>query len=355
MPGRIEDGLVDRGEAAIRGPLRRSYGERVDQVLGPGTARRIEGILQGISDRGLQAVHAFAQSPPSYQPWLDDVDHAMAFAADLEAAAAMMREAEGTLDPDREAEVEALLPRGEEIIRALDAILRLARKDMLYAMSDAIEWYGTLGLGRLEVLRAQAELARNRTTFLVGELRAHAVFFDRHLDEREGSAFARAIDGIERSLGRLGTLAGGWRLATALDTAIGESDDAWTAAKALHAIGSMGVLELERALEGANPFRVAYERVATAIAVGETIADLGLTRQEERELHGVLGYARAVQAQYGPAMADYDAHLGEIRIVVGFFGFLARTAERVAAAVDDAERRVAAAHLRDASAEADRG
>ncbi len=86
--------------------------------------------------------------------------------------------------------------------------------------------------------------------------------------------------------------------------------------------------------------------MSVAISIGETIADLGLTKEELAEMYELLGYARAVQAQYGPAIDYFDEHLRDIRILVSFFGFLLRTADRVAGAVEDAERHVAAAGLR---------
>jgi hypothetical protein len=323
----------------------------VDENLGVDTARRVAGILQAISDRSLAAIHAFAQSPASSRPWLDDVDRAMAFAAELEAAA-MDPDASGVfdgsipVDPSRLPAVEALLPRGERIVVALDAILRLARKDMLYALADAIQSFGTLGLEKLEALRAYASSARLRTIFMAGELRRRRPLFDRHLPSGQDGAVGEAIGSLESSVSRFESFARGWDLATAVTTILDESGNVWTAAQSLRSLGNAGAAELVGALEGANPFRIAFERVSIAISIGETIADLGLERGELAEMHELLGYARAVQAQYGPGIDYYDEHLRDVRILVSFFGFLLRTAERVASAVDDANRHVAAAALR---------
>jgi hypothetical protein len=125
-----------------------------------------------------------------------------------------------------------------------------------------------------------------------------------------------------------------------------ESGNVWTAAQSLRTVGQAGAAELAAALEGANPFRIAFERVSNVISIGETIADLGLAQDELVSMHELLGYARAVQAQYGPAIDYFDEHLREIRILVSFFSFLLRTADRVALAVEDAERHVRAAALR---------
>jgi hypothetical protein len=81
----------------------------------------VAGILQAISDRSLAAIHAFAQSPPSSRAWLDDVDRAMAFGNDLELAA-LGPDAPGPfdstipIDPTRQQGVEALLPRGDQVV-----------------------------------------------------------------------------------------------------------------------------------------------------------------------------------------------------------------------------------------------
>jgi hypothetical protein len=110
-------------------------------------------------------------------------------------------------------------------------------------------------------------------------------------------------------------------------------------------VGQAGAAELAAALEGANPFRIAFERVSNVISIGETITDLGLEEEELLSMHELLGYSRAVQAQYGPAIDYFDEHLREIRILVSFFAFLLRTADRLALAVEDAERHVRAAGL----------
>ena len=314
-------------------------------------ARRVAGILQAISDRSLAAIHAFAQSPTSSRAWLDDVDRAMAFATDLEIAAsgpaaAGPFDSSVPIDPARKDAVEALLPRGERIVVALDAILRLARKDMLYAMADAIQSFGTLGLEKLEALRAYAASARLRTVFIAAELKKRRALFDRHLPPDNDGAFAEALAGLDSSVVRFEAFSRGWHLATAVTTILDESGNVWTAAQSLRTVGQAGAAELAASLEGANPFRIAFERVSVAISIGETIADLGLTQEELAAMHELLGYARAVQAQYGPAIDYFDEHLREIRILVSFFAFLLRTAERLAAALDDAERHASAAGLR---------
>jgi hypothetical protein len=325
----------------------------VDENRGAELARRVAGILQAISDRSLAAIHAFAQSAPaSSRVWLDDVDKAMAFATELEIAAVGVDAAGGVydgsvaVDPSRQDAVEALVPRGDRIVVALDAILRLARKDMLYAMADAIQSFGTLGLEKLEALRAYAAAGRLRTVFISSELRRRKPLLDRHLPPAGDGAVAEALTGLEGSIARFESFSGGWHLATTVTTVLDESGNVWAAAHALRAIGQGGAADLAAALEGANPFRIAFERVSVAISIGETIADLGLAKDELAEMHELLGYARAVQAQYGPAIDYFDEHLREIRILVSFFAFLLRTAERVALAVEDAERHVGAAGLR---------
>jgi hypothetical protein len=324
----------------------------VDENGGAELARRVAGILQAISDRSLASIHAFAQSPASSRtPWLDDVDRAMTFANDLEVAA-LGPEAPGPFDSSipidaaRHQAVEALLPRGERIVVALDAILRLARKDMLYAMADAIQSFGTLGLEKLEALRAYASSSRLRTVFIAGELKKRRAMFDRHLPPGRDGAFTDALAGLESSIVRFESFSRGWHLATAVTTILDESGNVWTAAQSLRTVGQAGAAELAAALEGANPFRIVFERVSVAISIGETIADLGLTNEELADMHELLGYARAMQAQYGPAIDYFDEHLREIRILVSFFAFLLRTADRVASAVEDAERHVGAADLR---------
>ena len=314
-------------------------------------ARRVAGILQAISDRSLAAIHAFAQSPPSSRAWLDDVDRAMAFASELELAA-LGPDAPGPfdssvpIDPGLQKAVEALIPRGDRIVVALDAILRLARKDMLYAMADAIQSFGTLGLEKLEALRAYAASSRLRTVFIAGELKKRKALFDRHLPPDSDGAFAEALGGLESSVVRFESFSRGWDLAHAVTTILDESGNVWTAAQSLRTVGQAGAAELAAALEGANPFRIAFERVSIVISIGETIADLGLAQEELAAMHELLGYARAVQAQYGPAIDYFDEHLREIRILVSFFAFLLRTADRVALAVEDADRHVRAAGLR---------
>jgi hypothetical protein len=313
-------------------------------------ARRVAGILQAISDRSLAAIHAFAQSPPSSRAWLDDVDRAMTFANDLEIAA-LGPDAPGPfdssipIDPAHQKAVEAMIPRGDAIVVALDAILRLARKDMLYAMADAIQSFATLGLEKLEALRAYAASSRLRTVFIATELKRRKALFDRHLPGSDG-AFAESLGGLESSVVRFESLSRGWHLATAVTTILDETGNVWTAAQSLRTVGQAGAAELAAALEGANPFRIVFERVSLVISIGETITDLGLAPDELAEMHELLGYARAVQAQYGPAIDYFDEHLREIRILVSFFAFLLRTADRVALAVEDAERHVRAAGLR---------
>ena len=314
-------------------------------------ARRVAGILQAISDRSLAAIHAFAQSPPSSRAWLDDVDRAMAFANDLELAA-LGPDAPGPfdatlpIDPARQQAVEALLPRGDRIIVALDAILRLGRKDMLYALADAIQSFGTLGLEKLEALRAYAASSRLRTVFIAGELEKRKALFEGHLPPGRDGAFAEALGGLESSVVRFESFSRGWHLATAVTTILDESGNVWAAAQSLRTVGQAGAAELAAALEGANPFRIVFERVSVVISIGETIADLGLAQEELASMHALLGYARAVQAHSGPAIDYFDEHLREIRIRVSFFAFRLRTADRVALAVEDADRHVRAAGLR---------
>jgi hypothetical protein len=313
-------------------------------------ARRVAGILQAISDRSLAAIHAFAQSPPSSRIWLDDVDRAMAFANDLEVAA-LGPDAPGPfdssipIDPAHQEVVEAMIPRGDAIVVALDAILRLGRKDMLYAMADAIQSFATLGLEKLEALRAYAASSRLRTVFIATELKKRKALFERHLPTGDG-AFAEALGGLESSVVRFESFSSGWHLATAVTTILDESGNVWTAAQSLRTVGQAGAAELAAALEGANPFRIVFERVSIVISIGETITDLGLDPEELAAMHELLGYARAVQAQYGPAIDYFDEHLREIRILVSFFAFLLRTADRVALAVENADRHVRAAGLR---------
>jgi hypothetical protein len=313
-------------------------------------ARRVAGILQAISDRSLAAIHAFAQSPPSSRAWLDDVDRAMMFATDLETAA-LGADSPGPfdssvpIDPARQQAVEALVPRGDRIVVALDAILRLARKDMLYAMADAIQSFGTLGLERLEALRVYAISSRLRTVFIAGEQKKRKALFDRHLPPGGDDVFGEALGGLESSIVRFESFSRGWDLATAVTTILDESGNVWTAAQSLRTVGQAGAAELAAALEGANPFRIAFERVSVVISIGETITDLGLEVDELASMHELLGYARAVQAQYGPAIDYFDEHLREIRILVSFFAFLLRTSDRLALAVEDAERHVRAAGL----------
>jgi hypothetical protein len=314
-------------------------------------ARRVAGILQAISDRSLAAIHAFAQSPPSARAWLDDVDRAMAFGNDLELAAVGPDatgpfDASVPIDPARQQAVETLVPRGDRIVVALDAILRLARKDMLYAMADAIQSFGTLGLEKLEALRAYAISSRLRTVFIAGELTKRKALFDRHLPPGRDGVFSEALGALESSVVRFESFSRGWDLATAVSAILDESGNVWTAAQTLRTVGQAGAAELAAALEGGNPFRIAFERVSNVISIGETIADLGLARDELASMHELLGYARAVQAQYGPAIDYFDEHLREIRILVSFFAFLLRTADRVALAVEDADRHVHAAALR---------
>jgi hypothetical protein len=307
------------------------------------TARRLEAMIEGISHRSLAAIQAFAQGADTSRAWLDDVDRALAFAAELESIAGVGSEA---LDAEREAEICALLPRGDLVVSALDSILRVAQKDMLYAMTDAIDWFGTLGVDKLETLRVHAEWAHGQLASVHRELETRGPLFERHLADGHVAGYRVAVAGLESACIRFDTFARGWLLASAFDRAIGESHDAWSAALGLRTIGSAGALQMEAALDCANPFRVGYERIASVVSIGEAVADLGLTRKELVEMRALLGAARAVQAQFSPLIAYYDEHLAEIRATVGFFSFLARTSERFAAVVEDAERKIQAAALR---------